>query len=186
MSADRPLFRTGAVARMLRMPPATLRVWERRYAVCAPARSPSGQCLYSAADVRRLALIRQLLEQGHAIGQLAAQPMAQLKAMAGTHAQAATRSGRRAAPAAPRWDLETLRTLAGLSSTIACECPQHLATLLLQLQEFEAYSASCAQQSPDDAALHRRLQLVSGQARRLLEDALAEVVRAEGLLGTAG
>ncbi len=183
MSADTPQFRTGAVARMLRMPAATLRVWERRYGVCQPRRTPSGQCLYSAADVRRLALIRQLVEQGHAIGQLAGQPMAQLKAMAGTHARAAARRGRQASPSAPRWQLDTLRTLAGLSSTIACECPQHLATLLLQLQQFEAYSASCAQQSADDATLHRRLQLVSGQARMLLEDALEAVVRAEGLLG---
>jgi len=186
MSADRPQFRTGAVARMLRMPAATLRVWERRYGVCRPARTPSGQCLYSAADVRRLALIRQLVEQGHAIGQLAGQPMTQLKRMAGTHARAATRRGRQASPASPRWDLETLSTLAGLSSTIACECPQHLASLLLQLQRFEAYSASCAQQSSDDAVLHRRLQQVSGQARMLLEDALEAVVRAEGLLGSAG
>lgn len=176
-------FRSGAVARMLRMPVSTLRVWERRYGLCQPQRSPSGQCLYSVADVRRLALIRQLVEQGHAIGTLAGLSRAALQALAGTHARTVTQV--RAAggePAPPRWDLETLRTLAGLSSTIACECPQHLAALLLQLQAFEAYSGSCAAQSPDDAALHRELQRVSGQARTLLEDALARVAEAEGLL----
>jgi MerR family transcriptional regulator, light-induced transcriptional regulator len=79
--------RSGAVARMLRMPVATLRVWERRYRVAQPVVSPSGQRLYSADDVRRLALIKQLCELGHAIGGLAPLDMAQLQAVAATHAQ---------------------------------------------------------------------------------------------------
>ena len=54
------LHRSGAVARMLRMPVATLRVWERRYGLAQPVLSPGGQRLYSADDVRRLALIKQL------------------------------------------------------------------------------------------------------------------------------
>jgi len=45
---------------MLRMPVATLRVWERRYDVTRAALSASGQRLYSADDVRRLALLKQL------------------------------------------------------------------------------------------------------------------------------
>ena len=56
------LHRSGAVARMLRMPVATLRVWERRYGLTQAELSPSGQRLYSADDVRRLALIKQLTE----------------------------------------------------------------------------------------------------------------------------
>jgi len=47
-TGDSPLHRSGAVARMLRMPVATLRVWERRYALTRPALSPSGQRLYKA------------------------------------------------------------------------------------------------------------------------------------------
>ena len=70
--------RSGAVARMLRMPVATLRVWERRYGVTQAALSPSGQRLYSADDVRRLALLKQLTDVGHAIGSLARLPMAEL------------------------------------------------------------------------------------------------------------
>ncbi len=69
--------RSGAVARMLRMPVATLRVWERRYGLTQPALSASGQRLYSADDVRRLALLKQLTDLGHAIGSLAALDMAQ-------------------------------------------------------------------------------------------------------------
>jgi MerR family transcriptional regulator, light-induced transcriptional regulator len=78
--------RSGAVARMLRMPVATLRVWERRYGVTRPTLSPSGQRLYSDDDVRRLALLKQLTDRGHAIGTLARLPMKQLQKVASTHA----------------------------------------------------------------------------------------------------
>jgi MerR family transcriptional regulator, light-induced transcriptional regulator len=85
-SAEPPFHRSGAVARMLRMPVATLRVWERRYALTQPTMSPSGQRLYSADDVRRLALIKQLTALGHAIGSLAPLDMPQLQRVASTHA----------------------------------------------------------------------------------------------------
>lgn len=309
MSDSPAQYRSGAVARMLRMPVATLRVWERRYAVCEPALTPSGQRLYTAAQIQRLALIRQLIDQGHAIGTLAHLDMAALQAVAHTHAgtvarprqpepeiessavpalavhvpdralrerlqrpglcqllrrplqtnapasaawhlhrsagllaagaqrppaaqgwgvlyryagaeaeAAYTRAGAEllrepaddaaladwlnnwlpAAPALttspprvpelgsappPRWDDASLAAFAGLSSTIACECPKHLAELLMQLSQFEAYSADCAAQGPTDAELHRYLGQVTAQARVLLEEALGRVAEAEGLLG---
>jgi MerR family transcriptional regulator, light-induced transcriptional regulator len=83
--ADKSVHRSGAVARMLGMPVATLRVWERRYALCQPQLTPSGQRLYSASDVRRLAMIKQLTERGHAIGSLAELNVAQLQAVVQTH-----------------------------------------------------------------------------------------------------
>jgi DNA-binding transcriptional MerR regulator len=70
------------------MPVATLRVWERRYGVTQPMLSASGQRLYSADDVRRLALLKQLTELGHAIGSLARLDMPQLQQVASTHANA--------------------------------------------------------------------------------------------------
>ncbi len=77
------------------MPVATLRVWERRYGMTQTALSPAGQRLYSAADVRRLTLLKQLVDLGHAIGSLAQQDMPQLQRVAAMHAQtlAATHSG---------------------------------------------------------------------------------------------
>ena len=66
-----PRYRSGAVARMLRMPVATLRIWERRYALCQPATTPSGHRLYNAAQVRELAQVKQLVDLGHAIGTVA-------------------------------------------------------------------------------------------------------------------
>jgi MerR family transcriptional regulator, light-induced transcriptional regulator len=329
--ASTPRYRSGAVARMVRMPVATLRIWERRYQVTAPATTESGHRLYSAADVQRLAVLKQLTEHGHAIGALAALDMTQLQKVASTHAntlagtqrpsaaspvpwrvvvvgaalakrlqrpglaqrlgrplqvvaafdglddaaqaptgpradtllcdapglseaalpalaQAArawrvrvramvygyaataasaafaaagvmllrgpqsdaslaawlaglagpsaardTGSGARSAFTEPmgwvpgevaprRYDDAMLTELAGLSSTIVCECPRHVAELLMQLSHFEAYSADCEHRSPSDAALHAYLQRVAGASRALFESALARVAIHEGLM----
>lgn len=330
--AEPTLHRSGAVARMLRMPVATLRVWERRYGLSRPALSPSGQRLYSADDVRRLALLKQLTDLGHAIGRLAPLDMAQLQGVAATHAAAlaatqrapgagagrsdlprpwrlavvgqalATRlqrpavrrhlgpppvllgpfadleqaaaawqagavdtvlvhapqlppgwpawaqatapalAGARMAvlygfaadaecealaaagtavlrepqpdavlaqwlqtlramaaepspsmigpapagdgspPAPRRWDDAALADFAGLSSTIACECPRHVAELLMQLSHFEDYSAQCQQRSRADAQIHAYLKNVAATARAQFERALERVAQHEGLL----
>jgi len=317
---EEPRYRSGAVARMVRMPVATLRIWERRYNVCSPAVTPSGQRLYAAADVRRLGLLKQLTDLGHAIGSMAPLDWSQLQAVAHTHAS--TVAGQRSTldpldsiPAAPwrvavvgatlarrlqrpgvrrtvgrsmevvavyadlalaaaalktapcdalivhdarptaelrlrglgdvslavlyrfaaepvceqlaadgvallrepqgdaalgqwlrslsmatpararpapsairqderprRWDDAQLADFAGLSSTIACECPHHVAELLMQLSHFEAYSAECADSSAADAALHVFLRGVASTARALFEDALERVAVHEGLL----
>src|SRR5450830_1088972 len=103
------LRRSGAVARMLRMPVATLRVWERRYGLTQPQLSPSGQRLYSEDDVQRLAMIKQLTELGHAIGSLGKLTMAELQRVGETHAaaQVLVRGGsgadRRGIPAPQPW-----------------------------------------------------------------------------------
>jgi MerR family transcriptional regulator, light-induced transcriptional regulator len=324
-----PRHRSGAVAHMLHMPVATLRVWERRYQVSAAVLSPSGQRLYSATDVQRLALLKQLTDLGHAIGSLAALDMPQLLAVAATHAgaenlsqihrpalvpqatgawrvavigQALTQRLQRpallrhlkrpvvvlgpfdnaaqaqqalrgvpvdtllahepslhgdwlavlsaaapelrttpkallygfaadatcealaqagvallrepqndtvlaqwlqntlaahsAAPtlatrpaqatsadAAPprRWTDAALAEFVNQSSTIACECPRHVAELLVQLSHFEAYSAECENRNPADVALHTYLRQMAAQARAQFELALAHVAQQEGL-----
>jgi MerR family transcriptional regulator, light-induced transcriptional regulator len=76
-----PSFRSGAVARLVGMPVATLRVWERRYGTSTPDLTASGQRLYSSADVRRLSLLKSLTDRGHAISSLAALDMRQLQAV---------------------------------------------------------------------------------------------------------
>ena len=330
-AGDPSLHRSGAVARMLRMPVATLRVWERRYGLTQPALSPSGRRLYSAENVRRLALLKQLTDLGHAIGSLAPLDMPQLRHVASTHEQtlAATLKGKRldaaqlppvrawrlavigaalgarlqrpallrrlgrpvlllgpfddatqaaaallssdldallvyephlhegwlasidaAAPAfagvpkavlygfaadpvceamaaagtallrepqpdavvaqwlhslsgmaarsAPpaadklellsepvpprRWDDAALVDFAGLSSTIACECPRHVTELLVQLSHFEAYSAECEHRSAADAELHAYLRQVAAASRARFEAALEHVALHEGLM----
>jgi DNA-binding transcriptional MerR regulator len=335
--APSPHYRSGAVARMVRMPVSTLRIWEQRYKVVAPATTPTGHRLYSAADVERLALLKQLTDHGHAIGAIAALSAAQLQHVASTHVTTAAggrsppvprpvpwrlvvvgaalarrlqrpavvqRLGRspnvravfdtlaqaaNAAQAAPapreqpidlllwqapslhpgslselkaaagalgarraavvyrfagaaatepfagtevvllreppdddalgawlaalesaaaaraaepkdkplagdalwlpagdaaprRFDDATLTDFAGLSSTIACECPRHVVELLMQLSSFEAYSADCENLSPEDAALHAYLKRVAGASRALFESALERVAIHEGLI----
>jgi len=315
-------YRSGAVARMLRMPVATLRIWERRYQVAAPLTTASGHRLYAATDIQRLALLKQLSDLGHAIGSIAKLDMAELQQVASTHANtlvqtqgpaasnpapwhvvvvgtdlakrlnrthltrrlvkpwvvsavaqlaslqnhasephtdlllvhmpsldtgaaAAVVSAARAlnakatgvlysyAPEAAcqaltqagavllrepqddralatwlnglmgtsgpanfsnslgldtheitprRYDDATLSDFAGLSSTIACECPRHVAELLMQLSHFEAYSADCQQLSPADASLHDHLRQVAAAARALFETALERVAMHEGLM----
>ncbi len=67
-------YRSGVAARLAGVPVETLRVWERRYGVISPRKSASGQRLYSADEVRRLTLIKQLLDLGHPIGTVATVP----------------------------------------------------------------------------------------------------------------
>jgi len=75
-------YRSGVAARLAGLPVETLRVWERRYALSEPLRSPRGQRLYSSAQVRRLGLIKQLVDQGHPIGALARLALEQLQHLA--------------------------------------------------------------------------------------------------------
>lgn len=74
-----------------------------------------------------------------------------------------------------------LAKLARISTTIDCECPQHLASLVNDLSAFEIYSGNCASRSVEDQALHRFLNVVTAQARRQFEEALQRVILEEGL-----
>lgn len=65
------LFRIGAVSRQAGIPTETIRAWERRYNVVEPTREGGRNRLYSQADIDRLTLIKQLVDQGFAIGTIA-------------------------------------------------------------------------------------------------------------------
>ena len=70
-AAPESKYRIGAVARLTGIAADTLRVWERRYGVVRPQRSAKGGRRYSRDDVLRLALIKRLVDAGHAIGSVA-------------------------------------------------------------------------------------------------------------------
>ena len=337
--SPQPSFRSGTVARLSGMPVSTLRVWEQRYQAIKPTTAPSGHRLYSAADVERVALLRQLTEQGHAIGSVAGLTIEQLRDLSPVHPDGSLqRSAAQLARVAPlrivlvgqaiamrlrrpavlnrcgkapvvldtfdsladavaagaesglaatdlllwqasdlqaddlpalkaaqeawsaravavsyrfsstaarntfararvhigrepadddalgtwfstlastlaessragsnaakngtpepwsigalglserpaplrRFDDTALTEFAGLSSHIACECPGHVAELLLQISSFEAYSAACSSRSPADADLHAYVHRVAGAARILFESALERIAVAEG------
>lgn len=300
-------YRSGVAARLAGLPVETLRVWERRYALSETRRSAHGQRLYTAAQVERLGLLKQLVDQGHPIGQLAHLPAEELRTLGGSaqagrtavpgpigvivigpslarriaanprdtlqldvldscarlDALASLRAGLRAdvllveltelderaipliaaasstlqtaatvvlyrfcanttvralraqgwlaarvpsemgellplcrqalegqhLPAthppiemAPlRFDEKALLNITAASSKLACECPRHMADLLLMIGSFERYSAQCASRNSLDADLHRDLGQAAGQARAILEAALARLAHAEGL-----
>lgn len=76
------LARCGAAARRADLPPATLRMWERRYGVVGPLRSSAGQRLYSEEDVQRLTVLKRVVDCGYAIGTVARLSAEQLDALA--------------------------------------------------------------------------------------------------------
>jgi DNA-binding transcriptional MerR regulator len=57
-------YSIGAVARMVRIRPATLRTWEDRYGIVLPVRSPGGHRLYSRRDVERLRFVSDRVREG--------------------------------------------------------------------------------------------------------------------------
>jgi MerR family transcriptional regulator, light-induced transcriptional regulator len=75
-----------------------------------------------------------------------------------------------------------LQRLGSRAATVACECPQHLANLVRDLQAFEDYTLACEAATPADAALHRQVYEVIARARALTEDALGIVAAEEQML----
>ena len=69
------------VARLTGIPIDTLRAWERRYQVVEPARDDRGR-LYDDVDLRKLKLLKRLVERGHAIGRIARRSEADLERLA--------------------------------------------------------------------------------------------------------
>jgi DNA-binding transcriptional MerR regulator len=67
--SEEPLYNIGAVVRMIGVPEATLRVWERRYEFPQPARTPGGHRLYSESQVRRLQWVKAQIDDGVRTGQ---------------------------------------------------------------------------------------------------------------------
>ena len=320
------LFKTGVVAHIVGMPANTMRVWERRYGLKCSQIDDHGHRLYSADDVQRIAALRQLTLQGHAIGIVAkrtpeelrdllatqdqvrevaqamaeparpvrqllvvgaalatrinrAAPRRQLRIAATLNALPEARAARTAdaaqadalllhlpslhtqqveevaaaaaaltlprvlvvygysnsqalrrcaelgvqpwrdthndrglvswildslgasgpAPAPtplpadsdvtplapPQYDAATLADWSTRKTDIACECPSHIAELLLRVQQFEAYSAGCEHRSDEDRQLHEQLHRLAGRARLLFERAMQLLAEHEQALGAA-
>ena len=69
--ATTPRHPIGVVAERTRLSQDVLRVWERRYSVVEPGRSPTGQRLYSDADIERLRMLSLATQSGRTISQVA-------------------------------------------------------------------------------------------------------------------
>lgn len=74
---------------------------------------------------------------------------------------------------------EELETLSTLSYSLYCECPRHLAGLLMSLNGFVSYSEQCLDASPKDTIVHQILRNLAADSTALIESGLELVLRAE-------
>jgi AcrR family transcriptional regulator len=84
-------------------------------------------------------------------------------------------------PPLPKLGRSRLEELMNHRSDLDCECPNQVASIVLALQEFEAYSRRCVNTSPEDAELHRHLADGTGWARERMERLLAAVCAHDGI-----
>jgi hypothetical protein len=73
------VYPIGVVSRLTGIRPTTLRIWERRYGLVRPSRSEGKSRLYNEGDVRRLTLIKTLVDAGHPVSLLAPLSIEQLR-----------------------------------------------------------------------------------------------------------
>ena len=131
-------------------------------------RLPASKCIVLRAPVRPATI------QSQCIRRTAGQP----KVTADIEEMAATISG---AIPERQFDDEMLARLADASTTVKCECPQHLSELISSLGAFETYSSECESRNARDAALHHYLNEVASRARFMLETALNKVIEVDNI-----
>ncbi|MDX2040569.1 MAG: MerR family transcriptional regulator [Acidobacteriota bacterium] len=76
-----PKYKIGAVSRLTGLSVDVVRVWQRRYQAVIPQRSEGGSRLYSDLDIARLRKLRQAVELGHSISQIAGLPDSELETL---------------------------------------------------------------------------------------------------------
>lgn len=91
-------YKIGSLSRLTGYSTALLRAWERRYGLLAPARGAGGQRLYSEDDLQLLLYVRQRLEGGRSIGEVAEAGRDVLLARAGVEAGRTADPGPSATP----------------------------------------------------------------------------------------
>jgi DNA-binding transcriptional MerR regulator/methylmalonyl-CoA mutase cobalamin-binding subunit len=71
MGANEATFPLRVAVRLTGLSAERLRAWEARHAVVQPIRTPGGSRRYRATDLERLRLLREAVDAGHRIGDLA-------------------------------------------------------------------------------------------------------------------
>lgn len=91
----------------------------------------------------------------------------------------------RANPGAPaqdqRFSSMQLAAVAAMNPSLVCECPNHIAQLLIDITAFEKYCGECEDTDPAEQSLHAYLGELTAQARGLFETALIAVAEADDL-----
>jgi MerR family transcriptional regulator, light-induced transcriptional regulator len=80
-----------------------------------------------------------------------------------------------------RYSNAFLLQLRQMPLTVQCECPNHLADLLIKLTAFERYSLECESNNVKDAAMHAMMYSASGHCREFLEEVLRRLMVHEGI-----
>jgi len=127
-------------------------------------------------------------------------PVAALPSTSGAASSAVASSSAVAAPSGPRsrmiggdddfgaplpvgaarlFSQTQLGRLQEITSSVRCECPNHMAELVSSLAAFEEYSKKCENSDAADAAMHAKLYRETSRARRLMEEALVALCRYE-------
>lgn len=70
------------VAHRTGLSPHVIRIWEKRYGAVIPFRTVTNRRFYTAEQIERLSLLKEVSWAGHSIGTVAKMPMAQLRALA--------------------------------------------------------------------------------------------------------
>lgn len=108
-------FRIGAVSKTTGIPVSTLRIWEVRYGAFSPLKTEGKQRLFTEQDVAKALLLKQLADDGHAIGTIARLDMEELRRMRHWRSQAPQ-------PARPSTEPLTLAVVGlGLANRIESE-----------------------------------------------------------------
>ena len=76
---------------------------------------------------------------------------------------------------------EQLSKIANMIPSLHCECPNHIAKLLIDINGFEQYCRECEDNDPKQRALHEELGRLTAQARMIFEGALKAVAVADNL-----
>lgn len=84
-------------------------------------------------------------------------------------------------PTPRRFGPEALARLLEITSTVQCECPNHLARIVSAVVAFEDYARGCEDRNAEDARVHRLLYDHAVQARAILDEALAQLLVHEGI-----
>jgi DNA-binding transcriptional MerR regulator len=108
-------------------------------------------------------------------------PAAQAGGEAGTGSDAPKSSAKLEIPQRVFDDCQ-LGRIAEISTTIECECPNHLARIISSLVGFEGYSLTCESESSADEEMHAQLRLEIARARAIVEAALTRVLDHDGIV----
>ncbi len=150
MTASPFIHRIGAISRLAGVPVSTLRVWEQRYQAFSPVKTEGQHRLYDEDDLAKATLLRQLSEDGHAIGTIAALALPALRELQRRHHHAQALG----APQAPALAPGLLLVGAGLASRMASAAfTQGLQRRALRVQQLYADMHAALAHPAGDAPL---------------------------------